>query len=86
MSNTNAVRHNYTFGVLKIKDDGQIFVLGVLFRKCVLLDGLAKGLRQIVEITTCLDLIDSIMVLPISSCKFDATKKPYALKHVPGLF
>ena len=33
------------------------------------------------------DLIDCVMVVPISTCKFDATKKTQVVvKHVPDLF
>ena len=42
------------------------------FRTCVLPEGLAKELPEIVKIPKCLDLIDCTMVLPISTCEIDA--------------
>jgi len=56
------------------------------FRKCVLPEGLAKESPQMMKIPKCLDLIGYTMVIPISTCKFDATYTPVANEHVPDLF
>ena len=56
------VRHKNMFWALKIKYYGQVFVWGAR-RKCVLPEGLAKELPQIVKNIRCLHLIDCTMVL-----------------------
>ena len=57
---------------------------GCIFRKCVLPGGLAE-LLEIVRMFQFLALIDCTMVLPISTCTFDATNTPDAFKQVPDL-
>jgi len=56
-----------------------------VFRKCVLPEELVKEFLDVLKIPRCLDLNDSIMVLPMSICKFDAKNIPNAFEHVPDL-
>ena len=59
---------------------------GCVFRKCVLPEGLAKELPEMMKIPKSLDLIDCTMVLTMSTCEFDAESAPDAIKHIPDLF
>ena len=45
-----------------------------------------KELPKTIQIHKCWNIIDCTMVLPISTCKIDATKTPDAFQHVPDLF
>jgi len=62
------------------------FVLGCVFRKGVLPEGLAKELPQILKFPKCLDSIDCTMILSIATFKLDAKKNTAAFKHVPNQF
>jgi len=57
----------------------------VRFSKSVLREGLAKELPEMKKQTTCLKFRDCTMVLPIFTCKVDATTKT-AFNHIPDLF
>ena len=58
----------------------------VRFQKCVLPEGLAKELLQIMHIPKYSELIDYAMVLLIATCKFDAKNITDVFKHVPDQF
>jgi len=61
-----------------------MFVLGPFFENVFSPKGWQKNSRNC-KIPKCSDLIDFLMILPISICKFDAKHTPDAFKHVPGL-
>jgi len=61
------------------------FVLGAFSENVFSPKGWQKN-SQSCKIPKCSDLIDFLMILPISICKFDAKHIPDAFKHVPGLF
>jgi len=62
-----------------------MFVLGPFFEDEFSPKGWQNN-TQLCKIPKCSDLIDFLMILPISICKFDAKHTPDAFKHIPDPF
>ena len=83
-SSLSVIRLLFFFEVFKLFD----FVFGPFFENVFSPKGWQKN-SQNCKIPKCSDLIDGLMVLPISIWKFDATtykNTPNAFQHVPDLF
>ena len=64
---------------------GQIFVLGMCFRKCVLPEGLAKEFPRIVKVLNESDLIDCAMVSPSCHMQSRCKRHPRFIQTRPRL-
>jgi len=65
---------------------GLIFVLGLVFRKGVLPEMLAKESPKMLKIPKCSDSIDSTKALTIFTCRFDAKTSQMHLNTSPTCF